>query len=244
MPPATLSFTESQTYAALRTFLLSILPPGVDVVRGQVNRVAEPANPNFVVFWPLARERLGTNLTTYADNTVVGSVSGTVLTVASVTRGKLSSGMLLLDATQVIAIDTVLGQQLSGSLGGTGTYAVAPSQTVASGTIYAGVRADMEPTKLTTQLDVHGPASGDNSQRIAALFRSEYGVSALAASGLDLAPLYCDDPKQMPFINAEQEYEDRWTIDACFQVNQVIGTPQQFADELSVTLIPVPSGLS
>jgi len=240
MAAPTLSLTESQVQRALRTFLLGALPVGTDVIRGQVNRVPEPAADDFVVFWPLRQERLGTNVVTYSDDVLTASIAGTVLTVTSVNEvqaGPLADGTVLLDEASLIAVDTVIQEQLSGSTGGTGTYRVSKSQTLASGTVFAGTRRDLTPVQLTVQLDVHGPRSGDNSVVIAGLFRSEYGTIALADLGLELAPLYCSDPQQLPFVNAEQQYEDRWTIDASLQINPTIGTSQRFADRLSLSLV-------
>jgi hypothetical protein len=51
----------------LRSFLLAILPSVTEVVRGQVNRVPEPSAADYIVFWPLRRERLGTNEDVYSD---------------------------------------------------------------------------------------------------------------------------------------------------------------------------------
>jgi hypothetical protein len=44
----------------LRALILTVIP-GVEVVQGQANYVVEPAGPDFIVFWPLRRERLATN---------------------------------------------------------------------------------------------------------------------------------------------------------------------------------------
>lgn len=236
----TISLTQFQALSALRTFLLGALPLDPEnVIKGQVNRVAEPVDEDFIVFWPIASPRLGTNVVTYADNQAVGSIAGTILTVTEVTRGTLAPGMLLVDEGGLLAVPTVIGLPLSGSAttGGTGTYAVSPSQTFVSGTVYGGVRKDLTPTDLTVQVDIHGPNATDYARIIESLFRSEYGTTAFANSGIDITPLYCSEIRQIPFINQEQQYEDRWTLDLHLQVNPVVGTPQQFADELDLTLI-------
>jgi len=99
-----------------------------------------------------------------------------------------------------------------------------------------GTRSDLQPVKLTAQLDVHGPASADNAQIIATLFRSEYATTQFSTSGFDVTPLYCGDPHQMPFQNGEQQVEDRWVIDAVMQCNPVVTTTQDqdFAAQLVV----------
>lgn len=230
MPPV-LSFTERDTNVALRSFLLTLLPSNTEVVLGQVNRVPEPRGADFVVFWPLRRDRLGTTGTDYLDTAVVGSIVGTVLTVTDVISGALTPGLTLFGS----GADTTLGAQLTGSVGGTGTYAVSPAQILASATIYAGERDDMAPTDMVVQVDVHGPSSGDNVTRIDTLFRSDYGVTAFG--GVAVTPLYADSPRQMPFLNSEQQVENRWTVDVHLQLSAVVKTPQQFADQLVPTTI-------
>jgi hypothetical protein len=97
----------------------------------------------------------------------------------------------------------------------------------------------MQPTQVLVQLDVHGPNSTDNCQIITTTFRSDYATTFFAASGKEIQPLYADDGHQMPFINGEQQYEDRWVIQAVLQANPIVSTPQQFADTLTVDLVEV-----
>lgn len=89
------------------------------------------------------------------------------------------------------------------------------------------------------QLDVHGPQSGDTSAIIATLFRDGYAVGQFKSSNPGISPLYCDDPKQMPFTNGENQYEDRWIITAVIQYNPVTQTPIDFADEVDVHIVSV-----
>jgi hypothetical protein len=231
----TLSLKESSELAALRAFLLPLVADGTEIVRGLANRVPEPRGGDFIVFWPMRQERLGTNLVVYQDNVVTGSIAGTVLTVTAVQNGALDAGMILIDGSSLLAVDTRLVSQLSGSIGGTGAYTVAPGQTIASETMYAGVRADSAATQWTVQLDVHGPSSADNARVIETLFRSEYGTDGL----LPVTPLYCEPMRQLAFVNSEQQYEERWSIDAVFQIGPIVGTPQQFATQVSVGTVEV-----
>ncbi|MEK7888227.1 hypothetical protein AAB992_14000 [Burkholderia contaminans] len=62
-----LSFTDSQALAALRAFLLSLVPAGCEIARGLDNRVPEPPGADFIVITPILRERLSTNVTKYRD---------------------------------------------------------------------------------------------------------------------------------------------------------------------------------
>lgn len=240
--PPTISLTEEQIFTALRSFLLSAVLPNTAVVKAQINRVAEPLGADFVMMTPLRQDRLETNETSYFDNIFTGSISADKLTVSAITRGEspLGPGLLLIDTAtppHIIEGTTILGQLTGSPLGGIGIYSVSASQTVAAETMYAGVRADLVAAKMTVQLDIHGPNSGNNTRIIDTLFRSEFGTDEFAASGFAVTPLYCDDARQMPFVNDQDQYEDRWTMDACLQFNAVVGTPQQFADELAATLI-------
>lgn len=234
--------TEAQALTALRAFLLGVLPAGTDVIQGQANRVAEPKGDDFAVFWPLAQERLETNEVTYYDDVVTASIAGAVLTVTAAAKlpTPLAAGTLLIDdgyPAMRVALGTLVGAQISGSVGGTGTYAVSPPQSVASETMYAGTRADLAAVRMTVQVDVHGPRSGDNVRVIETLFRSEYGTSAFAASGFEVAPLYAEGPRQLPFQNENQQVENRWSLDLSIQVNPVVKTPQQFAQEVHIDLV-------
>lgn len=158
----------SETIAALRAFLLSVLPSGVEVIRAQDNRVPQPLAADFVVMTIIGRGRLATNIVTYAD-------------------------------------------------GGPGL---------------AQERHALQPTQVTVQLDIHGPESSNTVQIISTLFRDDYGCDKFTASGYDVQPLHCSEPRQSPFLNEQQQIENRWTIDAVMQANPVVTTPQDFADDL------------
>lgn len=179
---ATLTFGEASVFEAVRAFLLQILPTpttGLEVIRAQVNRVPEPASPDFAVMTQILRTRLATNTDTYRD----------------------------------------------------GFFSTPP---------VPGTASRLTPTQFDIQLDVHGPASGDNIQLISTLWRDEYGVRFFDEfPGIDAEPLFSSEPRQMSFINSESQYETRWTIDLSLQLNEVVVTPQEFADQLNVGLISV-----
>lgn len=166
-----LDLTETQVLAALRAFLTDVLPVGVAVIRGQVNRVPEVTTTDFVVMTLTLRRRLSTNV-----------VIEDAIALTEVIRG---------------------------------------------------------PTELTIQCDIHGPDATDNTQLVATMWRSDYACRFFAASGLAIAPLYAADGAQMPFINGEAQYEDRWVLPLVMQVNPVVSTTQQFADTLALQLVEV-----
>ena len=100
-------------------------------------------------------------------------------------------------------------------------------------------------TRLDVQLDVYSNLyASENAQLIAMLFRDQYAVDALQVAGFDIAPLYCSDPRQMVFTNAESQYESRWSIDISVQINPVATVPQQFANSVAIVKIDVEAAYS
>jgi hypothetical protein len=106
-------------------------------------------------------------------------------------------------------------------------------------------RTDLQPTRLTVQLDFHGPSAGDNAQIFTTLFRSDFAVNffaqdtALPGAPVDVTPLDHSDPRQVPFINGEDQYEERWSVDAVMQVNPIVTTIIQSATAIAVGIIEV-----
>lgn len=90
-------------------------------------------------------------------------------------------------------------------------------------------------TQITVQLDVYGETSGDLATLLTTLLRDEVACDALTTC----QPLYADDPKMAPLIDAERQYEERWTLGAVLQYNPVTTVPMQFADTLTIDLINV-----
>lgn len=94
-------------------------------------------------------------------------------------------------------------------------------------------------SQCVIQLDVHGPDAFNNASIISTMFRSDFAVDNFAAVGPDISPLFADDPRQMQFTSGEQQYEDRYIVEANLQVNQSVTTPTQSADALSVDITDV-----
>lgn len=234
--------TQNDIQTALRAFLIAILPRGAGnapfvVVNGQANRVAEPKASDFVVFWTISRRRIETNTDTFSDVEFTASIAGTVMNVTAVERGDIVVGSVLFgtgvtDGTVITALGT--------GTGGVGTYVVSPAQTVSQETISAGSSAALQPVEVTFQMDVHGPNSADNAQRITTLMRDAFAVDFFEALPIDAAPLHADDPRQSPFQNDQGQYEQRWIVDAMIQANQkVTGLPQEFASVVEIESISV-----
>jgi hypothetical protein len=229
--------SQSDIMTALGNFLVSVLPAGTAIVQGYDNRVPEPTQANSVIMFPLMRERLETNVDTYSDNAYTASVAGTVMTVTSVDFGAIAVGQVL------FGVGVVTGTTIAAfgtGTGGVGTYTLSQDNgTIASRTLASGTQSLLQPIKLTVQCDVHGPVSADNAQTISTLFRDEYAFDFFAAQNRNIAPLYADDPRLVPFTNDSQQVELRWIVTAVLQANQTVVPPQQFADQLDVTIIPV-----
>lgn len=228
--------TQDDILVALRSFLISILPDGIEVVQAQENRVPEPFGNDFVTITPMFMQRLATNTDTYQDVSFTGSISGTTLSVTAVAFGVLAVGQMVFgigvsSGSRIISLGT--------GLGGIGTYNLNNTQTVTSRKIASGGEYFLQPVKVTMQVDVHGPASSENAQTISTLFRDDYAVQAFKQSGFDIVPITADDPRQLPFTNEQQQVENRWSIDAVMQANQVIRISTQFADQLVVNVINV-----
>jgi hypothetical protein len=91
-----------------------------------------------------------------------------------------------------------------------------------------GSMSTLQATQFTIQIDCYGPNSAEWALAISTMFRDDYGCLALAPK---CQPLYADNPRMIPLIDGEQQYEQRWAITALVQYNPVVtgtGTVQFF----------------
>jgi hypothetical protein len=96
-------------------------------------------------------------------------------------------------------------------------------------------------TEVVFQLDVHSDnllTASDNAQLIATLFRDDYATDFFDDYP-GITPLYADDPRLIPFVNAENQYEPRYAVEARLQADQVVTVPAQSADSLSLDITNV-----
>jgi hypothetical protein len=218
----TVSPSQADIQAALRAFLIAILPAGVSVVEGQDNRIPEPASPNFVVMTPILRNGLSTPVDDNFDAVFTGAIAGATMTISAVQSGALAVGSTIFGAG--VAANTMVTALGTGT-GGIGTYTVSPAQTVGSETLAAGTRDALLATEVTIQLDVHSDdvaTASDMAQTIATLMGDAFAVEFFTASYPGITPLYADTPRQMPFINDQNQSETRWVVGAHLQANQVV----------------------
>lgn len=87
------------------------------------------------------------------------------------------------------------------------------------------------------QLDFYGNSAQDMAAIVGTMIRSEYASEWFRQNNMPVTPLYAGEPHQTTMINAEQQYENRWTLDFIAQFNAVVTTPLYFFDEIKVTAI-------
>ena len=95
-----------------------------------------------------------------------------------------------------------------------------------------GQRLDRRASQIRVQIDCFGASAMEMAEKIFILSRSEVGCDYFLSAGIDMQPLYSDDPKQTSMVNGERQYENRWTLEFYAQVNPTVTTPQDFAEEL------------
>lgn len=244
---------QSDLFKVLGRFLLDILPTGTEVFQSQVNRVPTPKSSNWVMMTPTRRSRFETNTDRTKDVSFLGSVANGVLTVTEVLIGQIVVpatlfGPTVLPGTLITAQLTAGGvpigsfaisQDPVGDLGGPGNYQLSIPQNINPGKLASGAKQIYTPTEVAIQLDVYGPASVENAQIVSQIFRDEYAYDFFRNLSDTITPLVADDPRQMPWINDQAQYENRWTVEATFQLNETLSIPQQYADSVILGVINV-----
>jgi hypothetical protein len=92
------------------------------------------------------------------------------------------------------------------------------------------------PTRFDVQLDFYGPSSQQWASMCQTLFRDEFATSQFPAN---IQPLYADDPMQLPLVNAEGQYEQRWKVTASLHYNPTVTASQQSATAIQIGLAPI-----
>lgn len=87
------------------------------------------------------------------------------------------------------------------------------------------------------QLDFYGNSAQEMAAIVGTMIRSEYSTNWFRQSNMPVTPLYAGEPHQTTMINAEQQYESRWTLDFIAQFNAVIATPLDFMDSIQVGIV-------
>lgn len=247
--------TQDDTLTVLKALLGTIVLDDTEIFQSQENRVPEPVVDNYIMMTPRGRHRLSTNRDSFLDCAFAASILNNQLTVTAIPIGKIVPPAQIFSPSFDLNVPVFIQSQISGMPGGIGVYQlsvapdVAPSSNIGQfvigqspieGTKFAsGAAAMLQPTDFVVQLDIHGPLSADNAQTIATVLWDEIAWSFFQSRNPNIAPLYCDDPQQLPFWNDQQQIENRWVISVHIQVNATVTAPQQFADRVKVGLINV-----
>ena len=83
------------------------------------------------------------------------------------------------------------------------------------------------------QVDCYGPEGPSRASILAVAWRSMWGVDNMATP-VFFTPLYADAPQQLNIVNSEGQFEQRFMIGLFGQVNQVVGLPQDFFDQIEL----------
>ena len=94
----------------------------------------------------------------------------------------------------------------------------------------------LTPTQIDMQLDFYGPTAQEWCMKTVALFRDEYATEMFPAN---IQPLYADDPTQIPLIDGEDQYEQRWRLAGSLQYNPILSTSQQSMLAVDIALAPI-----
>ena len=86
------------------------------------------------------------------------------------------------------------------------------------------------------QLDFYGPNSQIWASETQTLFRDEYATEIFPPN---IQPLYADNPMQIPLIDGEDQYEQRWKVVASLQYNPILSTSQQSMLGVDIALAPI-----
>lgn len=93
-----------------------------------------------------------------------------------------------------------------------------------------------QPIEVPVQIDCYGPNSGSWAAIVSTAFEDSYGFNALAPN---CEPLYANEARMIPLIDAEDAYEERWSVDCRLQWTPVATVQQQYASALDLTFVNV-----
>lgn len=83
------------------------------------------------------------------------------------------------------------------------------------------------------QTDFYGPNSQPWAVQAKSLFRDDYAIEMFPDN---IVPLFSDDAIQIPLIDGEQQYEQRWKLQMSLEYQPIITMDQDFATSLVATI--------
>jgi hypothetical protein len=106
------------------------------------------------------------------------------------------------------------------------------------GAYTTGTKSVTASLEYSIQLDFYGADASAWANIVQVMFRDQYATDLLP---VNIQPLYADDPMQIPLINGEGQYEQRWKLTAVLQYNPIIAAAQQSATSLTIGLKEIES---
>lgn len=85
------------------------------------------------------------------------------------------------------------------------------------------------------QVDIYGDNAGDRAVALETLFASSYGYEKIKAIDDRLAPLYSTAAIQAPMINAESQWQERYTLTLSLQAHITVSLPQDYFDKAEIS---------
>lgn len=92
-----------------------------------------------------------------------------------------------------------------------------------------------EVRQADVQVDIYGESAGDRAIALETSFTSGYAYDKIKAIDNRLAPLYSTAAIQAPMINAESQWQERYTITLSLQAHITVSFPQDYFDKAEIT---------
>jgi hypothetical protein len=84
------------------------------------------------------------------------------------------------------------------------------------------------------QVDIYGDGAGDRAIALETTFTSDHAYDQIKARDARLAPLYSTAAIQAPMINAESQWQERYTITLSLQAHITVTLPQDYFDHAEI----------
>ncbi|EMM2360053.1 hypothetical protein RVV32_002656 [Citrobacter freundii] len=92
-----------------------------------------------------------------------------------------------------------------------------------------------EVRQFDIQVDIYGEGAADRATALETVFSSDYTYQKIKSIDSRLAPLYSSDAFNSAMINAESQYQERWTITLSLQAHITVSFPQDYFDKAEFT---------
>jgi len=100
-------------------------------------------------------------------------------------------------------------------------------------------RTVSRPEQMSFQIDCYGQGSSELAEMLNVLYRDAYACDLFDSFGFSGAPLYAGDIQQAPYVNGEDQYENRYTFEIELQINSRVTVPLQSCNILGIDLVSV-----